>query len=300
MTMNQDEVLIARDPDIEEISNKFFIHPLSDWLATRLAPKNIHPNWVSFAGLFCGIIASYCYFQSPLPSAITWGFFFMILWHIFDGADGHLARLTNKASAIGKVIDGIADYSVFGAVYISLTILSFNSMGNMALYLLGGAILSHILQSATYERQREIYRLWVHGLSDNKEASEKQEKTGLFTLLASLLNRVYMAIQNILIKPEMANEQLMRLVSLPPKTQIAIREEYRQRFSPQIQLWTLLSANLHTFALFLFTLFGNPWSYFQFEIIGLNILLLALMLHQRRMDSNFIRWMNDQITHKKG
>ena len=86
MTSQQDEMIIARDPDIEEISNRLFIHPISDWMATKLAKKNVHPNWLSMAGLFCGIVASFCYFQSPSPQAILWGFVFMVGWHIFDGA----------------------------------------------------------------------------------------------------------------------------------------------------------------------------------------------------------------------
>lgn len=296
MTDKNNEIKIARDPDIEEISNRLFIHPISDWLALKLAPKNIHPNWVSFAGLLCGIVASFCYFLTPSSQAIVWGFIFMIAWHIFDGADGHLARLTGKASAIGKIIDGIADYSVFGAVYISLTMLSYQKLGISAVYLLVGAIISHILQSATYERQREVYRLWVYDQKKDKETKTDNKETAKGTLakIASYMNNAYLFVQNILTQHDMAHKHLESFQALPKNKKEKARLEYKQRFAPQIRLWTLMSANLHTLALFLFTFFGQSWSYFLFEIIGLNLLLSALIFHQRQMNNNFLRWLDNE------
>lgn len=44
----------------------------------------------------------------------------MVVWHILDGVDGQLARLTNRQSEFGKVIDGLADNVTFVSVYFGL------------------------------------------------------------------------------------------------------------------------------------------------------------------------------------
>ena len=286
----------VRDPDIEEFSNRIFIHPISDRLAPLLVPTGIHPNLVSLGGLSAGLIAALFYSHPEWAYSAWAGFGFMILWHILDGTDGQLARLSGKSSAIGKVVDGLADYSVFGAVYIVLAWMGSESMGLNAWLIGFAAAFSHALQSASYERQREKFTAWTKPASAPATTGQDQaDAHAPAGRIARLLDGLYTRVQALLDRDKESRALLDQVLFLPAQTQAEVRAEYRARFAAQVQLWSLLSANIHTLAIFLFALFGNAWDYFLFELIGLNLLLIVLSAHQASADRNFLNWLRAVI-----
>ena len=111
---------VRRESEIEEITNLYVIHPVSTFLTPRFARLGITPNAVSLAGMGFGILAGFAYYRYRDPRWAVVGFLLMIAWHVMDGADGQLARLTNAQSELGKILDGICDYVTFIAVYSAL------------------------------------------------------------------------------------------------------------------------------------------------------------------------------------
>src|SRR3954471_18230839 len=87
---------IKRTIEIEEFTNRYVIHPISGWLVPLFHQRDIHPNTVSLAGAVSGAIAAVCYYNYEHTAAAVAGFLFMLGWHVFDGADGQLARLSGK------------------------------------------------------------------------------------------------------------------------------------------------------------------------------------------------------------
>ena len=102
--------------EIEDPTNLWFVHPLSERLVPLLARAGVHPNAVSLAGMACGAAAGFSYHRVHDPRAVVAGFALMLAWHVLDGADGQLARVTGKQSPTGKVLDGVCDYVTFAAV----------------------------------------------------------------------------------------------------------------------------------------------------------------------------------------
>jgi phosphatidylglycerophosphate synthase len=287
---NSSQLEAARDRDIAEFTNAYFIHPLSDKLAVFLQPLKVHPNWVSAAGLLAGLIAALFYLDPCSGEYVAAGFGFMVIWHIMDGADGHLARLTNESSTVGKIVDGIADYSVFGLVYAALAYASYDSIGNLGWIMAIAAAASHALQAASYEHQRETYIGWIHGPRDQKTGSEPNAPN-LILSSADFLDRAYLRTQQATETSKDTLQSADYLKDCSEADAQIIRQQYKERFAPQVRLWSMLSANVHTIAIFMFTLFGGPWSYFIFEIIGLNLLLVMLRLHQKQVNYSFAHWL---------
>jgi phosphatidylglycerophosphate synthase len=77
-----------------------FFHRILNFLAN----KKITPNQLSFAGLICLIAA--CFFSPKYYIAII---LFLLLYCLFDAIDGGLARLTEKASEGGSLVDIVVD-----------------------------------------------------------------------------------------------------------------------------------------------------------------------------------------------
>src|ERR1700755_747219 len=153
-------VSIRRTTEIEGIPNLYFIHPLASRLVPFFAQMRLTPNAVSVTGMLFGILAAFAYYRySDIRFAIA-GFALMIAWHVMDGADGQLARLTQSYSYFGKVLDGISDNVTFLAVYTALAICLSQEYGDWMYALVALSAVCHAIQSASYEAQRQEYECW--------------------------------------------------------------------------------------------------------------------------------------------
>ena len=100
--------MTSRPKEIEAHTNRWFFHPLSRALAQLLAKTSVHPNLVSFVGVGFGLAAAYNYYHFHDPKSVITGFVCMLIWHVLDGTDGMLARMTGKATVLGRAIDGVS------------------------------------------------------------------------------------------------------------------------------------------------------------------------------------------------
>jgi phosphatidylglycerophosphate synthase len=101
---------VDRPRELQDPLNFYFYHPLARRLARLLVPTPVSPNMVSVMSAACLCAASACFVGLAWPANAFAGLCFMLLWHIVDGADGDLARMTGRASATGELVDGVCDY----------------------------------------------------------------------------------------------------------------------------------------------------------------------------------------------
>jgi phosphatidylglycerophosphate synthase len=273
--------------EIEEFTNRYLIHPVSGWFVTLFARADISPNTVSILGMIFGVSSALCFYHYHQPAMVFLGLFLMFAWHVMDGADGQLARLTGKVSDIGMVIDGICDYAAFIAIYLALT-LALDDGGQWWIWGLGlFAGFSHAVQAIAFEFRRQEYDFWVHGkanarlrtLAEVKAANARAKPT--WRLLGGLYY-IYLKIQYGVAGIDGELTQRMELAAMAEGDAKAIRSLYRDINLPAVKQWTLLSANKRTFVIFLTCLLGYPIYYFLFEAVFLNIVLAYLLMEQRR------------------
>jgi phosphatidylserine synthase len=285
---------VRRTLEIEEVTNRYLIHPVAGWLVPIFAALRIHPNAVSLAGMALGLLAAVAYYHYQDPYAAIAGFILMIAWHVMDGADGQLARLTMKQSATGKVLDGICDYVTFIAVYSALAINLARQDGDAIWLLAVAAGLCHAVQSAAYEVQRQEYSYWGLG----RKSAALQELTApsatapssLLQSFLAALNRAYVAVQ--LRASGVTVEFHDRLAqTLPPSLdyEAPARRRYREIFAPLVRQWSVMSANYRTLGIFVFAVAGAPDYYFWFEIIGFSAISLLLSRKRRARYELFFR-----------
>ena len=112
--------------------NRTIYHPAARRLATWLAPTPVTPNMVSVAGAVMVIAAGIFYTLVGGATGIAFGFALHLAWHVVDGADGDLARMTGRASPIGEVVDGLCDYGGHVVLYLLLAGLLDNVIGGWA------------------------------------------------------------------------------------------------------------------------------------------------------------------------
>lgn len=268
-----------RPAEIEEPTNRWVIHPLSWVLVRWCARRGVHPNAVSMAGLCCGVGAAvaYGFWQEGWTCAV--GLVLMVLWHVFDGADGQLARLTGKASELGKVVDGLCDHGTFAVLYGALAWSLQTELGQAAFLLAGAAGLSHFVQAGAYERQRQLYEYVVFGKPVVEADVRRVWKPvrGLYWL--------YLAVQGLLSGERFLLWQLHRAGAVLSEW---VQAGYRRWFRPVVHAWSVLSSNYRTLALFAACCVGMPEAFLWWEVVGLNGFLLCLVLWTRRRQQHFV------------
>ncbi len=279
---------VRRTSEIEEPTNLYVIHPLSAWIVPHCARLGISPNAVSLAGMGCGVAAGFAYHWYQSTWCCVLGFVLMLTWHVLDGADGQLARLTNAQSEFGKIIDGICDYVTFTAVYVGLALTLSDYIGSWVWGLVAVSGLCHAVQSAAYELQRQQYNFWGWGrksaaLPDLHPPKAEREGQPMLKRAANVLNGLYTRVQIVTTGGAAAfNRDLEAILAARPEREAVLRQDYREVFAPSVRRWAILSANYRTIAIFLFAVAGMPMFYFLFEIFGFSAILAVLLAGQRR------------------
>ncbi len=269
---------VRRTSEIEEVSNLYFIHPVAAVLTRWFAAIGVRPNAVSLAGMAFGIGAGVCYFHVGRPGFAVAGFLLMIAWHVMDGADGQLARLTKTQSELGKVLDGVCDYVTFIAVYAGIGVALAERDGVWVLGLVAVSGVCHAVQSAAYEAQREAYTFWGWG----RGAAPGSAGGG-----AGWLYGVYAGVQRLISGVPAGFDG--RLAAAVAGRQDDLRAEYRRFFAPSVRRWAVLCANYRTAGIFVCAVLGVPVVYFWVESVGLSLVLGVLLAGQRRLARRFLR-----------
>ena len=106
-----------------------FIVPLAFLLVKAIYSTNITPNQLTVISMVFGVIGGFFY-SFGNHSAFIIGAILVLLYNVVDCSDGQLARLKKNGTAVGRILDGIADYVVSVAVYFGIAFGYANSSSN--------------------------------------------------------------------------------------------------------------------------------------------------------------------------
>jgi hypothetical protein len=101
--------------DVEEPVDVWVHRPLAFLLAKLLLPTRISPNLVTVVSMLLGL-AALAVMQSQFPGHMPVAGACVFASAVADCADGQLARMRGTSSALGRMLDGAADFVVSIAV----------------------------------------------------------------------------------------------------------------------------------------------------------------------------------------
>jgi hypothetical protein len=277
---------------LQLFSNRALYHPLSAWLARRLAPTPVTPNMVSLASGLCVVGAGLAYTQIVWPFSVLFGLLLHMSWHILDGADGDLARLTGRTGPVGELIDGICDYAGHLVLYVLLALFLQAQIGPIAWLLMVLSGISHIAQSNHFEVQRRQYKWWVYGIPWLRSTSV-EDLPGKGILAA--LRCAYLGLASRMAPSVSSLDAALADVGCDPERLDRLRAVVREQLAPLLSGTTMLSNNHRTFALALSMVAGSPAYYFVYQAVVLNLVLArSIGRFDRAMD-----WIADELRHIK-
>ncbi len=270
----------ARPRELQDALNRHVYHPLAARLARLLRPTGISPNWVSIAGMFLVWGTAFAYAGLDWPFAFLVGFPLHLLWHVFDGADGDLARLTGRQSATGELVDGVCDYAGHTLMYIVLAASLDDSIGGWAWLLASLAGASHIAQTNHAETQRRSYLWWVYGVPWLKHAKARDDEVfrhgNWFSLGFSWMARLYLKLPNAMTPWSAVIDAEVAAADSGRRRRIARLAQAVSRRALAYE--KLVGPNPRTIILGISMAFGSPLYYFIAEAVLLNLVLVASVL----------------------
>lgn len=271
--MNEFRPTVAGKPrELQGFSNRLLFHPLAGRLARALVPTPVTPNMVSVAGAGMVVAAGVLYALVGTPWAIALGLVLHLSWHVVDGADGQLARLSGRASPAGEIVDGMCDYFGHGILYALLATRLDDQLGWIAWAIAIGAGLSRAVQSVFAESQRRTYQWWVYGVPWLQNV--KSDKGGLGAKLSGL----YLWAWHKMSGPTQRVNALVESAAADPAERRRIAEIAYAAGRTTLPVVAVLGANPRTLLLGLSMIAGSPLWFFLIELVLLNLVLAVAIL----------------------
>ena len=271
----------ARPLEIEEALNRWLVHPTSAALVDLLIPTGVTPNMVSVIGVVMMGLACACYALLAWPWGPLAGLVFHFGWHVFDGADGQLARRTGKSSPVGEIVDGICDHLSHLILYVTLGAILAGSIGGWAWAIAAVSGASRALQAMSYETARRSYRRWVHGVSWIRQDVGKAAKAGRAGRVGAALAGLYLALARWVRADDREIDEVMGRLMADERKSAAAREAYRAEERGLVMRASSLSTNYETLGVFLSLMAGSPLYFLLFQAIVLN-LIMAWCVHGQK------------------
>ena len=270
-----------RPRELQDPLNHYLYHPLAWQLARVLAPTPITPNMVSVFGALMVVAAGISYLQPGYPWPALVGMALHMGWHVVDGADGDLARLTGRSSPFGEMVDGLCDYISHIILYQMLGWILAQQpgffAGGMGWALMVAAGISHAIQSNHVEVQRRQYQYWVYGtpwirLSHNAEGSATG-KSAFGSLVSA-----YLGLASGMTPHALRIDAAVAAAKDDPARLAQIAAAVRAESPPLLLVCKVLGPNPRAIVLGLSMLLGSPLWYFIYQAVLLNMVMLASVL----------------------
>ncbi|HST30509.1 MAG TPA: CDP-alcohol phosphatidyltransferase family protein [Chthoniobacterales bacterium] len=266
----------------EGVLDLYFYRRVGFQLAKFFGQIGMSPIGVTLCGGVFGILAGHLYFYRNFGLNLL-GIILQVTANVFDNADGQLARLQNRESRTGRILDGVVDYLVWLSVYVHLALRHVAGGGAEAVWLIALlAMASHATQSAAADYARHAY---FHFAKNRRELESSAHLRGESPsgFWAKLLLGLY---ANLVWRQEKLSPALTKLrdeVGRDFSHQIPdwLRSRYECNAQPTLKWWRLFMANTRMAFLFVLLLIGQPLWFFWIEITVFNALLVYLLWRQQ-------------------
>jgi hypothetical protein len=277
--------------EVEGVLDLYFYRPIGFRLAEWFAQLKMTPATVSLLAGVSGVIAGHLYYYRDLRINIM-GMALHVCANALDNADGQLARLTQRESRKGRIIDSVADHLVFVSIYFHLALRCVTEGASPAIWVLAlAAGISHALQGAAADYYRSTYLYFVAngGAIRIDSSSEVGLDYRRWSWRQNPWDKLLLALYlNFTRQQEVLAPHLKKLRDTARELfrgEIPgwLQARYRNLAGPMLKWWGLLMTNTRMLVLFAVLLIGQPIYFFWFELIPLNLLFGYLIFREETM-----------------
>ncbi len=276
-----------KDAQFDEPVTMYIFRPVAFIFVKLLYKTRIVPNQISFFGIGLGIASSFILAtgtKESIPYAVILYFFAIVA----DNADGMLARLTNKGTPLGRIIDGFSDYVVGIVMYIGMLIafkrgtlhIDFFSMRPLSILVVSAV--SIIAHGIAVDYYRNLFTAFGLGKGESRETENKiykgkkeilkNQNKHIFEKILILIFAGYYKVQHQFSKKNLSYESAA----------------YFEANKKLIKQWFWIGPAAHAFILILALALQEPVIYFLYTIIIANIYMCIMLIRQIRINRKLL------------
>lgn len=242
MSLFEDYKNSLKKIEVEEFFDLYFYRPLAFLLVKAIYQTSITPNQLTLISMVFGVIGGFFYSFGNHDSFII-GAVLILIYNVVDCSDGQLARLKKNGTAVGRILDGIADYVVSFAAYFGIAFGFANNTSSPLLWWIITALagFSNAIQSGLLDFYRTRYLDYVlnrrHVLDEGIKEFEveydrlKNLRGHYFDKAVIWIYLKYSLIQQKITNPKSKNVRAGSQIS---------PELYAEKNRMLIRLWTFL------------------------------------------------------------
>lgn len=270
--------------EVEEIFDLSFYRPLAFLIVKLVYPTRITPNQLTINSIILGIASGILY-GTGKPDLILVGAALYVLSNIFDCSDGQLARLKHNGTAVGRIIDGMADFTVMVAVMTGIGFGYANHTGEPAFWWL--MILASLLSCVIHDILVDFYRnrfldYYMNRKSDFEEDlsvyknaynQAKQEKGKGIERFILYIYLIFSALQRIVVARRKTSRPL-----------VATPETYYRKNRLILWLWLLIGPTTQITIVVICSIFQRFDLFIWIVLFGFNGLAIILWIVQQLID----------------
>ena len=293
------EILNAsiKSQDTEEWLDMRFNRPVGLVMALAGKRLGVHPTAITVVSVVLGVAAACMFAHTDVWHNVA-GVVLLMFANFCDSADGQLARLADKKTLVGRVLDGFAGDIWFFCIYAALCVRMMwqpmpgtDVVWGVWIWVLAfiAGVLCHSPQSSLADYYRQIHLFFLKGKEGSEldtYASQRAIYDGLSKHGPLIEKAFYFNYANYCKSQERRTPEFQKMmaairgkfgdVSAMPE---ALREEFLDGSRPLMKYTNILTFNVRAICIYVTCLAGCPWMYMLFEIIVLTI--LYIYMHKR-------------------
>lgn len=282
-----------KSQDTEEWLDIHFTRPLGLLWAQFFKRLGIHPNVVTILSIILGAAAGVMFYFEDLRLTIV-GILLLVWANLYDSADGQLARMTGQKTRWGRILDGFAGDVWFFTIYAAICLrlqgkpIPFTDVNwGIWIWLMAAVsgLIFHGKQCQLADYYRNIHLFFIKGKNgselDNYATLRNELKT--LTWKKDGMWKVFLYFYgNYTRSQEQMTPKFQTLKALLDEKYkdagipASVRDDFRKGSLPLIKYANILTFNTRAIVLYISLLIGEPWLYFVFEIVVMNILFFYM------------------------
>ncbi len=286
-----------KSQDTEEWLDMRFNRPVGLVMALAGKRLGVHPTAITVVSVVLGVAAACMFAHTDVWHNVA-GVVLLMFANFCDSADGQLARLADKKTLVGRVLDGFAGDIWFFCIYAALCVRMMwqpmpgtDVVWGVWIWVLAfiAGVLCHSPQSSLADYYRQIHLFFLKGKEGSEldtYASQRAIYDGLSKHSPLIEKAFYFNYANYCKSQERRTPEFQKMmaairgkfgdVSAMPE---ALREEFLDGSRPLMKYTNILTFNVRAICIYVTCLAGCPWVYMLFEIIVLTI--LYIYMHKR-------------------
>lgn len=267
--------------EIEEPVDIFLIRPLGFVVARAAIAFRVTPIQLTILSMLAGAAGGALLYREDLG---LFGYALLVTYSILDSADGQVARLTDRATELGRILDGVSGYVTHTAIYIAITA-GLLQRGESKTIIIWAALaaIANTIQAQMYDYHRHHYATIVV-----KKFIPRDEPAKISSVWIRGLYARYLAFQRSLNRLHVEVESKIAQRTTAGGVREDDRARYRECFCWPVHGWNLLGDNLRFFTIAVLVYFHHIDLFFAFILGPMNLALVILWFWQRNADRKFL------------